>query len=286
MENPLFVIKNLACSYRNGNDVLRIRELVIPRNRFVVLIGKSGSGKSTVLETLGLMNNTIKSGDVLFYPSDKEGPLSYKEYWEPSHKKEIARLRRDYFSFIFQNTNLMQNFTAHENACLSQMILGVPFNKAMEKVKESMETMGLEEVLADRNASTLSGGQKQRLAFVRAITPQFTVLFGDEPTGNLDDDNSNELMFKLHQNITEFHRTAIIVSHNIILAEKYADMIIVLKKNGDFLSCAEVEQDDVYIKAQTNGPWYDNQNRPVEGLIGIIQRKLSFKDYSKNLSSN
>ena len=286
MENPLFVIKNLVCSYRNGNDVLRIRELVVPRNRFVALVGKSGSGKSTVLETLGLMNNTIKSGDVLFYPSDKEQPLSYKEYWGPSRKNEIARLRREYFSFIFQNTNLMQNFTAYENACLSQMILGVPLNKAMEKVKASMETMGLEEVLTDRNASTLSGGQKQRLAFVRAITPQFTVLFGDEPTGNLDDDNSNELMFKLHQNITEFHRTAIIVSHNIILSEKYADMIIVLKKNGDLISCAEVEQDDVYMKSKSNGSWYNNQNQPVDNLTGIIQQKLSFKNYDKSLSSN
>jgi ABC-type lipoprotein export system ATPase subunit len=283
MENPLFIIKNLVCSYRNGNDVLKIRELVIPRNRFVVLIGKSGSGKSTVLETLGLMNNTIKSGDVHFYPSDKNEPLSYKNYWEPSHKKEIARLRREYFSFIFQNTNLMQNFTAHENACLSQMILGVPFSEAMGKVKASMETMGLEEVLEDRNASTLSGGQKQRLAFVRAITPEFTVLFGDEPTGNLDDDNSNELMFKLHQNITEFHRTAIIVSHNIILSEKYADMIIVLKKNGNLNSCAEVEQDDIYSKSK--GSWYNYKNQIVDDLIGVIQQKLSFKDYEKTQSS-
>lgn len=284
MDNPLFVIKNLACAYNNGDDVLRIKELVVPRNRFVVLVGKSGSGKSTVLETLGLMNNTIKSGDVLFFPSEKGEPISYKEHWEPSHKGEIARLRCEYFSFIFQNTNLMQNFTAHENACLSQMILGVPLNEAMEKVKATMETMGLGQILEDRNASTLSGGQKQRLAFVRAITPEFTVLFGDEPTGNLDDDNSNELMFKLHQNITKFQRTAIIVSHNIALSEKYADMLIVLKKSSDLFSCAEVEQDDVYKKSGSTHLWLDWQDKPVENIIGTIKQKLSFKDYDYSVS--
>ena len=108
MDNPLFVIKDLACAYNNGNEVLIIRDLVIPRNRFVVLVGKSGSGKSTFLETLGLMNNTIKNGDVLFFPSDNGEGLSLKKHWEVSHRQEIARLRRKYFSFIFQNTNLMR----------------------------------------------------------------------------------------------------------------------------------------------------------------------------------
>jgi ABC-type lipoprotein export system ATPase subunit len=285
MDNPLFLIKDLACAYKNGNEVLTIRELVIPRNRFIVLVGMSGSGKSTFLETLGLMNNTIKRGDVLFYPTNNaEQPLSLKQHWEPSHKKEIARLRREYFSFIFQNTNLMQNFTAHENACLSQMILGVSVNEAMKNVKETMATMGLANVPETRNASELSGGQKQRLAFVRAITPDFTVLFGDEPTGNLDEFNSDELMRKLQQNIAEFNRTAIIVSHNIALSVKYADLLIVLKKKEDLLASAEVGQDDIYTKSKSDGKWYDWNNKAVDDFTGIIQQKLSFTNNQDPLS--
>jgi putative ABC transport system ATP-binding protein len=284
MDNPLFIIKNLACAYKNGNIVLKIKELVIPRNRFIVLVGKSGSGKSTVLETLGLMNNTIKNGDVLFFPSNTGKSVSLKNQWEPGNKEEIARIRREYFSFIFQNTNLMQNFTAHENACLSQMILGVSLNEAMKNVKATMATMGLENIPETRNASELSGGQKQRLAFVRAITPEFTVLFGDEPTGNLDEFNSDELMRKLQQNIAEFNRTAIIVSHNITLSEKYADMLVVLKKAGDLHSCAEVEQDDVFMKSDSDGLWLDWQNKPVENFITVIQNKLSSNDQQSSLS--
>ena len=276
MDNPLFIIKDLACAYNNGNEVLKIKELVIPRNRFVVLLGISGSGKSTFLETLGLMNNTIKSGDVQFFPDNNGNPLSLKAHWQESHKKEIADLRRKYFSFIFQNTNLMQNFTAHENACLSQMILGVPFEVAKEKVKKTMTLMGLGKVPETRNASELSGGQKQRLAFVRAITPEFTVLFGDEPTGNLDEFNSDELMRILQENIKEDNRTAIIVSHNIALSKQYADILIILKKNDDPNPCAEVKPDDVYTKSKQDGLWYDFQNNPVENFTGIIQQKLSY----------
>jgi putative ABC transport system ATP-binding protein len=157
MDNPLFIIKNLACAYKNGNDVLRINDLVIPRNRFVVLVGKSGSGKSTFLETLGLMNKTITSGDVLFFPSNDGHSVSLKQQWESSNKNKIASIRRKYFSFIFQNTNLMQNFTAHENACLSQMILGIPFDTAMNNVKHTMSMMDLSHVSEARNAFVLSG---------------------------------------------------------------------------------------------------------------------------------
>jgi ABC-type lipoprotein export system ATPase subunit len=185
MDKPLFVISELVCAYKRGSEVLRIKSLEIPSKQFVVLLGKSGSGKSTLLETLGLMNDTIKSGDVVFYPENSPS-FSYKELWETNSQSALAQVRKEHFSFIFQNTNLMHNFTALENACLSLMIQGCTFSEALNSVRLMMNTMGLSEVDEWKRASELSGGQRQRVAFVRAVTPSFTILFGDEPMGNLD----------------------------------------------------------------------------------------------------
>jgi ABC-type lipoprotein export system ATPase subunit len=270
--DSLFIIKELACAYKRGNIILRIHDLTIPRNQLVVLIGKSGSGKSTFLETLGLMNNTIDSGDVHFYSNDKADPISYKRLWENANSYERAQIRRGYFSFIFQNTNLMPNFTAYENACLTQMIQGKSFSTSRENVREVMSTMGLGNVPEWKNASELSGGQKQRLAFVRAITPDFTVLFGDEPTGNLDESNSDELMALLKTNLTKNKRSAIIVSHNINLSLQYADVLILLKNTAtDKGDCIELNQSCVYTKVPDTNKWCYNNGREVNDIINEIK---------------
>jgi putative ABC transport system ATP-binding protein len=277
MDKPLFVIKDLKCAYKRGDEVLRIIDLEIPRKHLVVLLGKSGSGKSTFLETLGLMNNTIKSGDVIFFPGENEMEVSYSSLWKNGQTAERARMRRDYFSFIFQNTNLMPNFTAYENACLTQMIHGVELPDAIVKVKSYMATMGLQNVPEWKTAAELSGGQKQRLAFVRAITPDFTVLFGDEPTGNLDEFNSDELMSSLKDSITKKDRSAIIVSHNIILSLQYADMIILLEKDEKQSSYGVLDQQNVFRKTTMN-QWVDWHQDVVHDVynrfLSILQPRL------------
>jgi ABC-type lipoprotein export system ATPase subunit len=254
MNEPLFAINDLVCSYQRGYDVLRIKKLTIPGKQLVVLLGKSGSGKSTFLETLGLMNNTIKSGDVIFYPGKGAKEISFASLWKTGRSNECARIRREYFSFIFQNTNLMPNFTAYENACLTQMIQGVALSEARIRVKTQMAVMGLDDVPDWKKAVELSGGQKQRLAFVRAITADFTVLFGDEPTGNLDEFNSGELMSSLRENITRNQRSAILVSHNIGLSLQYADMIILLEKDERTSACGELSPQNVFRKSPA-GQW-------------------------------
>jgi putative ABC transport system ATP-binding protein len=273
MSSTLFEITDLVCAYSRGRDVLKIEHLTIPANKLIVLIGISGSGKSTFLETIGLMNNTIKQGEVLFYPVSGQKSVSFKDLWRKENRDKISKIRRDFFSFIFQNTNLMPNFSAHENACLSQLIQGIPKETAMHQVRKTMLEMGLGSIEEWKSAVELSGGQRQRLAFVRAITPNFTVLFGDEPTGNLDEFNSRELMHKLRNNLISHHRSAIIVSHNIALSTEFADQLIILSNPADENSCTTIPVQNIFNKS-SDGQWFDHINNPVTNINQHIEEVL------------
>jgi ABC-type lipoprotein export system ATPase subunit len=251
----LFKIENLQCAYKNGRDVLTINSLAIPSNKLVILLGKSGSGKSTLLETLGLMNNTMKGGDIHFSPSPDKGTISFSQLWSQHQLARVAKVRHDHFSFIFQNTNLMPNFSAYENACLTNLIRGKSLAESSEKIKVLMNELGLEEISINRKASEMSGGQKQRLAFIRAISSGFDVLFGDEPTGNLDDFNSRELISFLKKNVVEFKRSAIIVTHNIQLSIDFGDVIILLNGNQREMAPSEIIQENIYHKQNEERIW-------------------------------
>lgn len=225
---PVFNIKKLTCSYLPDQPVLKIDELTIEKGKLVFILGVSGIGKSTFIETLGLMNQTIvntSDTEVSFYP--KETAIEMKDSWAKSND-EMAFFRNQHFSFIFQNTNLMPNFTAGENMCISQLIKGKTIVEAKPKVEEIMAELNLPAEVFDKKITELSGGQRQRLAFVRAITADFSVLFGDEPTGNLDQDTAFRLMNMLKKNLQKHQSTGIIVSHDIDLSIAFADQIILL----------------------------------------------------------
>jgi putative ABC transport system ATP-binding protein len=115
-----FNIKNLECAYADGKTVLHVPDMEVPFGKILVFLGPSGVGKSTLLETLGLMNNTIKSGEVSFANSD----YSFHSLWN-EHVHEIPRIRSEYMSFIFQENNLLDNLTAMENAMIPLLIQGV-----------------------------------------------------------------------------------------------------------------------------------------------------------------
>ena len=235
MEKLLFKIRNLSCKYNSGNRiVLEIPELDIPAGKIVFIVGVSGVGKSTILETLGLMNNTIhndENTEFIFYnPYNSSKETNLYNLWKEKDKI-ISDFRRKHYSFLFQNTNLMNNLTAYENVYITQLIQGVGKEIAKKKSLKILDSIGLNEIdLNDESpVFELSGGQKQRLAFARAISPSFSVLFGDEPTGNLDHNNAENLFEILKLHITE-GKSAIIVSHDIDLAVKYADQIIYINK--------------------------------------------------------
>lgn len=236
--HKLFEIHNLRCSYdkqyREGVSrvVLEIEHLLIPSGKKVFIVGESGIGKSTILETLGMMNNTIvpdANTKFSFYESDN----SVKDLHLLWKKKDrmVSDFRLRNFSFIFQSTNLMKNFTAFENIAFTRMLQGYSRFSCFCRTKKILEDLGLEHVEPSRMAQELSGGQQQRLAFARAILPDFTVLFGDEPTGNLDAENAVRVMEILTSKLNEHEgASAIIVSHDMHLAVTFADIIIKIRK--------------------------------------------------------
>lgn len=238
----LFQIENLSCSYDvpfvpgTSKIVLEIKNLVIPKGKIVFIVGESGIGKSTILEVLGMMNNTIVTSSAakfLFFATENE-PTDLYGMWKRNNDDELSDFRLKHFNFIFQSTNLMKNFTAYENIAITRLLQGYPMEESLEKAEKTLEGLGIHGLGRERNAQEMSGGQQQRIAFARAILPDFTVLFGDEPTGNLDSENALRAMATLTEKLAEREgSSAIIVSHDMHLAITFADIIIKVRKcNG------------------------------------------------------
>lgn len=235
-EKSIYKIRDLRCAYDKSRVVLHIEELDIPQGKVVFFVGPSGIGKSTILETLGLMNNTVLSAEKIEYSE-----IDLSKVWTWSDEKR-SELRKNDFSFIFQQTNLMPNFTAYENVMVTTMIQGGNDVDINARVREVLEKMDLP--TEDRPIQMYSGGQKQRLAFARAILPDFKVLFCDEPTGNLDPASARNLMEVLVKDLHQKQATAIIVSHDMDLSLLYADMIVLIRKENRNV----MDRDDYYGK--------------------------------------
>ena len=270
----LFELEHLRCSYdkhyREGQSrvVLEIEHLTIPKGKKIFIVGESGIGKSTILETLGMMNNTIVSDSrTRFEFFESEGKsIDLKDMWN-KRDKILSDFRLKNYSFIFQSTNLMKNFTAFENIAFTRMLQGFSQFSSFQRTKKVLEDLGLEHVDEKRMAQELSGGQQQRLAFARAILPDFTVLFGDEPTGNLDAENAIRVMEILNAKLNEHEgASAIIVSHDMHLAVSFADVIIKIRKcirpkqhdDDEDISYGVIDESCVYT--QQNDLWTNGKD--------------------------
>lgn len=270
--NKLFEIHNLRCSYDKvyqegiSKVVLEIRDLVLPRGKKIFIVGESGIGKSTILEILGLMNNTIVSrtdSKFVFYDNDDK-PIDLLQLWAQNSDDELSKFRLNHFNFIFQSTNLMRNFTAIENIALTRMLQGYSKQESFERAREVLADLGLSHIAEDRMVHELSGGQQQRLAFARAILPDFTVLFGDEPTGNLDGDNAVKAMKLLSDKLNKkSDSSAIIVSHDMHLSTTFADVIIKIRKEerrenavtDEITFYGVIDQTCVYVPSGDKSMW-------------------------------
>lgn len=253
----IFDIQHMKCSYRKEalprDIVLEIDSLHIPQGKVVFFVGPSGIGKSTILETLGFMNRTVASVDTFMYAG-----RDVRDIWS-WQDKDISAFRNKEFSFIFQSCNLMQNFTAYENVMATALIQGSTRQEAKGLTNKILKLMDLP-AHEDRPIYQYSGGQQQRLAFARAILPQFKVLFGDEPTGNLDVKSAENLMKVLIDAIKQRQASAIIVSHDMHLAVYYADMIVQIQRMTRPADDATeqyyglINGDSIYEK-QPDGTW-------------------------------
>lgn len=259
----VFKLKNVACQYAtNDYPVLRIKELSIFEGEMVFIVGASGVGKSTALETLGLMNNTIKrSGDSSFVYNSENESVDLLNIWNLK-ERAVARFRKRNLSFIFQSTNLFNNLSAFQNVCVAQIVQGIPQEKAelnaKRLLKEMFDAKTALEIIQGKKVTELSGGQRQRLSFVRAIVTNYKVLFADEPTGNLDWSNAQRLITVLAEHVRSNSRTAVIVTHDIELALNFADRIILINKESEkgedeVHVYGKVDSTSVFLKE--NGNW-------------------------------
>lgn len=265
----IFNIKHLACRYSEGPVVLKVPELSIQRGELIFIVGASGIGKSTFLEALGLMNKTITQAqgqtlELTFFPQ-QGAPIDMTRIWEQTNDN-LANLRSQYFSFIFQQTNLFPHFTVGENMMLSDMIAGASKKEAETTVRNIMKELDLGNELFEKRVVEVSGGQRQRLAFVRAFTAPFEVLFADEPTGNLDPVTSRKLMsiLKNHLKNPEARKTGILVSHDIRLALEFADRIIPIvmdKAGGQNEKTGLIDLSEILIRNGEN--WIKEQSRQI-----------------------
>lgn len=180
---------------------------------FTAIMGPSGSGKSTLMHCLAGLDEAT-SGSVFIGDTDLTA-LS---------DKEMTRLRRDRIGFVFQSFNLVPTLTALENITLPSAIAGrSPDAKWLEDV---LNRLGLTDRL-DHRPGELSGGQQQRVACARALASQPEIIFGDEPTGNLDSRSSGEVLSILRAAVDEFKQTVVIVTHDP-RAAAYADRVVFL----------------------------------------------------------
>lgn len=183
------------------------------KNEFTAIMGPSGSGKSTLMHTMAGLDSAT-SGSAFIGDTDMSA----------LNDKDITALRRDRLGFIFQSFNLVPTLTAAENITLPTDIAGKDVDK--QWFEEVTNRLGLAERLEHR-PTELSGGQQQRVACARALVSRPEIIFGDEPTGNLDSNSSAEVLDILRTAVDKDSQTVVIVTHDA-KAASYADRVVFL----------------------------------------------------------
>lgn len=191
-------------------QVLKGVGLHIKKGEVVSIVGASGAGKTTLLQILGTLDTqTNKSDSSLIINDIDVTNLS---------AKELAKFRNEHIGFIFQFHQLLPEFTALENVCIPAFIKNTPKADAEKRAKELLEFLGLKERFHHKPAE-LSGGEQQRVAVARALVNNPSIIFADEPSGNLDSESADTLHKLFFELRNEFGQTFVIVTHNEYLAD-------------------------------------------------------------------
>lgn len=196
--------------------VLKGVSLEINKGEIVSIVGSSGAGKSTLLHILGTLD-TADSGEI--YLEDQAV--------NQLKGKNLAHFRNTHIGFVFQFHHLLPEFTALENVCIPGWIAGKKKAEVEAEAAKLLEKLGLSDKMENK-PSQLSGGQQQRVAVARALINQPSIVFADEPTGNLDSQNAKDLHDLFVQLRNEFNQTFLIVTHNEDLANM-SDRVLHMK---------------------------------------------------------
>lgn len=205
-------VENIVKSF-GSLTVLKGVTVEIPEKKVVAIVGPSGAGKTTLLQIMGTLSlpdsgNVYMNGENLSLMRDKQ----------------LAKFRNTHIGFVFQFHHLLPEFTALENVCMPALIAGKNMSSSQDKAKELLDFLGLSHRLTHK-PSELSGGEQQRVAVARALINNPLVVLADEPSGNLDSHNKEELhnlFFKLRD---QMGQTFVVVTHDKDLA-RMADMQI------------------------------------------------------------
>ncbi|GLU45070.1 ABC transporter ATP-binding protein [Allomuricauda sp. NBRC 101325] len=200
---------NIQKSY-GDLKVLKGVDLEIKKGEVVSIVGASGAGKTTLLQILGTLDSPSNSSESTLLIND----INTTQL----NDKNLAKFRNEHIGFIFQFHQLLPEFTALENVCIPAFIKKTPKAEAETRAKELLDFLGLKDRYHHK-PNALSGGEQQRVAVARSLMNNPSVVFADEPSGNLDSesaDNLHKLFFQLRD---EFGQTFVLVTHNRELAD-------------------------------------------------------------------
>lgn len=211
MSSPVVRLTDLTRSFRQGGetiDVLRGVNLEIMPGEIVALLGPSGTGKSTMLQAVGLLEGgfggriEIAGIDATDLPSG-----------------DRTALRRDHLGFVYQFHHLLPDFSAEENVMLPQLVAGVARDEALQRARELLGSLDLDHRLTHR-PSQLSGGEQQRVAVARALANRPKLVLADEPTGNLDEATADKVLAQFLELVRGQGSAALVATHNERLAAR------------------------------------------------------------------
>ena len=208
--------KQLCKFYGAGeNQVKAVNQvdIQIEQGEFVAIVGKSGSGKSTLLRILGTIDK----------PDEGKVYIEGKEI-DNLKNSELAKFRRTHIGFIYQDYKLIPEYTAYENIILPLILDSEEADE--EEVTELMESLGID-YCKDKFPAQMSGGEQQRVAIARALITHPSVIFADEPTGNLDAASAETVAQMLTLAASKYQQTIVMVTHDRQMAE-YADRILTI----------------------------------------------------------
>ena len=214
----IITVDNINKTYKNGSlelQVLKNISFKVDKGEFLAIMGSSGSGKSTMMNILGCLDNQYEGRYIL------DGIDISK-----STENELSEIRNKKIGFIFQSFNLLPRLTALENVELPLVYSSIPKEERHKRANELLEMVGLKERIHHR-PNELSGGQRQRVAIARALANNPSIILADEPTGNLDSKSEEEII-EILQKLNKMGKTIVIVTHEPSIGE-IAERKIVLK---------------------------------------------------------